>query len=107
MKERLRLDVSGINNIETFHEYVSEELNFPDYYGCKLNAFWDCIPDEDQSEMPKTLIVEGLATLKKQLPELHDGFVKCLEEYAKEYPDRKVICRQGSRTGKGIELEKK
>ena len=105
MKDELLLDVSGIIDIETFHEYVSKKLNFPGYYGFNLNAFWDCITDEDQSEMPKILTVEGLAALKKYLPELHDGFVECLQDYEKKYPDRKVIYRQDSPSGEGIEFE--
>lgn len=105
MKDELLLDVSGIIDIETFHEYVSKKLNFPGYYGFNLNAFWDCITDEDQSEMPKILIIEGLAALKKYLPYLHDGFVECLQDYEKEYPDRKVIYRQNSPSGEGMDFE--
>jgi len=105
MNEELLIDMSGIMDEETFHEYVSKKLNFPGYYGYNLNAFWDCITDEDQSSMPKKLIVEGLAALNGFLPELHDGFVECLQDYEKEYPDREVVFRQGSPSGEGIEFE--
>ena len=103
--DKLLLDVSGIMDEETFHEYVSKKLNFPGYYGYNLNAFWDCITDEDQSSMPKTLVVEGLAALKGFLPELHDGFVECLNDYIKELPDRAVVMCQDSPSGEGIEFE--
>ena len=105
MNEELLLDMSGIMDEETFHEYVSKKLDFPGYYGYNLNAFWDCITDEDQSSMPKKLVVEGLSALKGFLPELHDGFVECLQDYSKEYPDRVVIFRQDSPSGEGIEFE--
>lgn len=97
--------MSGIMDEETFHEYVSKKLNFPGYYGYNLNAFWDCITDEDQSSMPKKLLVEGLAALKEYLPDIHDGFVECLQDYGKEFPDREVVFRQGSPSGEGIEIE--
>lgn len=105
MNEELLLDMSGIMDEETFHEYVSKKLDFPGYYGYNLNAFWDCITDEDQSSMPQKLVVEGLSALKGFLPELHDGFVECLQDYSKEYPDRVVIFRQDSPSGEGIEFE--
>ncbi|EAR62171.1 barstar family protein [Neptuniibacter caesariensis] len=105
MEEQLLIDVSGIMDEETFHEYISKKLGFPGYYGFNLNALWDCITDEDQSSMPRVLIVEGLAALNSFLPELHDGFVQCLSDYLKEFPDRKVIMRQNSPSGEGIEFE--
>lgn len=105
MNEELLIDMSGIMDEETFHEYVSKKLNFPGYYGYNLDAFWDCITDEEQSSMPQKLLVEGLVALKAFLPELHDGFVESLQEYAKEYPDREVVLRQDSPSGEGIEFE--
>lgn len=105
MIEELLIDMSGIMDEETFHEYVSKKLNFPGYYGYNLNAFWDCITDDEQSAMPKTLKVEGLAALKGFLPELHDGFVECLQDYAEEFPERQVIFQQESSSGEGIEFE--
>jgi RNAse (barnase) inhibitor barstar len=105
MKEELLIDMSGIMDKETFHEYVSKKFNFPGYYGYNLDALWDCIIVDDQSSMPQKLIVEGLAALKGFLPELYDGFVECLQDYAKEYPDREVMLRQDSPSGEGIEFE--
>ena len=105
MNEELLIDMSGIMDEETFHEYVSKKLSFPGYYGYNLNALWDCITDEDQSSMPDKLVVEGLAALKGFLPELHDGFIECLQDYIKEYPDREIILRQDSPSGEGIEFE--
>ena len=105
MIEELLIDVSGIMDEETFHEYVSKKLNFPGYYGYNLDAFWDCITDDDQSSMPKTLKVEGLSALKVFLPKLHDGFVECLRDYEKEFPERQIIFHQSSPSGQGIEFE--
>jgi ribonuclease inhibitor len=105
MKNELLIDMSGIMDEETFHEYVSKKFNFPGYYGYNLNALWDCITDDDQSSMPKLLIVEGLAALKQYLPDLHDGFLEYLQDYEKEFPDRELILHQDSPSGEGIEFE--
>ena len=105
MNRELLIDLSGIMDEETFHEYVSKKLNFPGYYGYNLNAFWDCITDEEQSSMPRCLIVEGLAALSNYLPELHNGFVECLHDYKKEFPERELVLRQESPSGKGIKFD--
>jgi RNAse (barnase) inhibitor barstar len=105
MDEELLIDVSGIMDLETFHEYVSTKLGFPGYYGYNLDAFWDCITDKAQSSMPRRLIVEGLADLNHYLPQLHNGFIKCLEDYRQAFPDREVVLRQNSNSGKGITVE--
>lgn len=90
---------------ETFHEYVPKKLDFPGYYGFDLDAFWDCITDDKQSSMPKTLKVEGLTALKGFLPDLHDDFVECLQDYAKYFPEGRVTFQQDSPSGDGIEFE--
>ena len=105
MSKEILLDVSGIMDRETFHEVVSTKLNFPAHYGFNMDAFWDCIADPAQSSMPNILVVEGLSALNGFLPELHDSFIKCLKDYLKLHPDREVVFRQDSPSGKGIYFE--
>lgn len=105
MKEQLLIDVSGIMDEETFHEYLSYKLDFPACYGYNLDALWECITDDDMSSMPRTLVVEGLASLKGFLPKLHNGFVECLMDYKNEIEGRDVIFRQDSPSGEGVKFE--
>ena len=107
MNKELLIDMSGITDEKAFHEYVSKKLNFPGYYGHNLDAFWDCIMDEDQSSMPQRLRVEGLAALRGFLPELHDGFVQCLKDYARECSGREVVLTQDSPSSEGVRFEDK
>ena len=103
--EEILLDLSGIINSETMHEYLSTRLNFPAYYGYNFDAFWDCITDEQLSDMPNTLIVEGLKALKKHLPDEHNKLLNCLKDYGKKFPHRKVFLEQNSPSGEGIKFE--
>ncbi|MDD1794430.1 barstar family protein [Enterovibrio sp. ZSDZ42] len=105
MFDRLLLDMSGILDEETFHEYVSKKLNFPGHYSYNLDAFWDYITDDEQSSMPRKIEVEGMAALKIHLPVLHDSFVECLQDYVKVYPNRDMVFRQDSPSGEGLEFE--
>ena len=102
MNKELLIDMSGITNEKAFQAYVSKKLKFPGYYGHNLDAFWDCIMDEEQSSMPQRLRVEGLAALKSNLPKLHNGFVQCLKDYVKECPDREVVFRHDSPSSAGV-----
>lgn len=37
------LDLTGCQYISELHQRIQEALDFPDYYGKNLDAFWDCI----------------------------------------------------------------
>ncbi len=94
--DEITLDVSGIYDAETLHEYLSKTLNFPGYYGFNFNALWDCMTDEDQSTMPSHLIVTGLLDLKTHCPEVHAGLLDCLKAYSTEFPDRRLTLQEGT-----------
>ena len=85
------VDLSGIRDEETLHEYLWKTLGFPGYYGCNWDAFWDCIRDDDQSAMPVILRVRGLADLRREVPESARQLEACLSDYIKRFPDRSVV----------------
>ena len=37
------LDLTGCKYLDEMHLRIKKALNFPDYYGDNLSAFWDCI----------------------------------------------------------------
>lgn len=41
--KRAVLDFSGCQYLNELHERIQVALEFPDYYGENLDAFWDCI----------------------------------------------------------------
>jgi RNAse (barnase) inhibitor barstar len=82
--ESITLDLTGIYDEETLHEYLSKMLSFPEYYGRNFDAFWDCIRDDEQSIMPKTLIVNGLSELASHLPQEAKLLKQLLLDYQKE-----------------------
>ena len=42
------LDGSKMTDRETTHEYLKEQLQFPDYYGCNLDALYDCLTETEE-----------------------------------------------------------
>ena len=39
------LDFRNVKYYLKIHEVIRKELDFPDYYGCNWDAFWDCMTD--------------------------------------------------------------
>lgn len=41
-QEIYTIDFSNIQNYLEIHFVIREALDWPDYYGCNWDAFWDC-----------------------------------------------------------------
>ncbi|TKG95214.1 hypothetical protein EYV94_10915 [Puteibacter caeruleilacunae] len=96
------LDLSGIIDVETFHEYVSKRLNFLGHYGGNFDAFWDCFLDLDEDSYIR---VEGLAELKKNLPDTYAKFMQCMEEYRQDIGRMRIDLVEDSPSGEGVVFE--
>jgi RNAse (barnase) inhibitor barstar len=44
------LDTSRIIDWDTFHAVSREAFGFPDFYGCNLNAWIDCLTYLDEGD---------------------------------------------------------
>ena len=66
MKEII-LDGKKINTKEELHKFFKNELDFPNYYGMNLNAFWDCLTEG--FEKPTKIIWINIEDSKKKLGE--------------------------------------
>lgn len=45
----IKLDFNKYNTKEELHLYLKQQCQFPDYYGCNLDALYDCLTDDKQS----------------------------------------------------------
>ena len=62
MKEYV-VDFNGAKTIRTFHEALQKGLEFPDYYGKNVDAFWDCITTDIQ--VPCNIKFYGFNVIKE------------------------------------------
>jgi len=44
-KDPYIIDFSSVKHYSEVHLVIKEALDFPDYYGCNLDALWDCLTD--------------------------------------------------------------
>jgi len=95
----LVLDVSGILDEETFHEYMSKKCNFPGFYGFNFDALWDCLTSPDMNSIPLSVSIEGMDELKKNWPEGYEKFRSILNDWIKEDSDRKIRVHDDSPSG--------
>ncbi|MBL4710067.1 MAG: barstar family protein [Flavobacteriales bacterium] len=93
------IDLSGIIDLETFHEYVSKKLDFPAYYGQNFDAFWDCLTDMESNSIIR---IEGLTDLRKSLPDAYKKLNKCIDDYRQEYGQIEFILFDDSPSGGGL-----
>lgn len=45
------LDVRQLREREAAHRYLKQALNLPEYYGCNLDALYDCLTELDTAEL--------------------------------------------------------
>ena len=44
-QKKYTIDFSNVKYYMEMHKIIQVSLNFPDYYGCNWDAFWDCLTD--------------------------------------------------------------
>ena len=88
MTKNIQIDGSRIEDWNSFHDYFSKALGFPDFYGRNMNAWIDCMtsldaPDEGLSSVHvapggvMVLCLSGASGLKKRCPDIYDALVEC------------------------------
>ncbi len=79
-KDLYVLDFSKTNYFFEFHHTIRDALDFPDYYGCNWDAFWDCLTD--MTGRPVHMKIIGLDNVEKKFG--HD-FVETMLEILKDF----------------------
>jgi RNAse (barnase) inhibitor barstar len=101
----LILDVSGILDGETFHEYLSKKCNFPGFYGYNFDALWDCLTSPDMNSIPGHVRIEGMDELENTWPEGFQKFQSVVRDWIINDSERKIAVFGGSPSGEGIAFE--
>lgn len=80
----VEIDLAGVKTPEELQSLLARSLDFPDWYGCNWNAFWDAITG--LVDMPRQLRLVGWAEFVARLPEDARLLRECLEDAEADLP---------------------
>ena len=63
-KELYKIDFSNVKYYMEIHHIIQKALDFPEYYGCNLDALWDCL--RDMIGEPIHIEIIGLEVVEKK-----------------------------------------
>ena len=63
-KELYKIDFSNVKYYMEIHHIIQKALAFPEYYGCNLDALWDCL--RDMIGEPIHIEIIGLEVVEKK-----------------------------------------
>ena len=91
-KDLYTIDFTNVNSYSQMHGIIKESLNFPDYYGCNWDAFWDCLTNMVGRKVHIEII--GLDIIERKFGQEAQNMVDILKEFKHYRNDRYVddIC---------------
>ena len=85
-KDLYTIDFTNVTHHWDVHEIISDALDFPDYYGCNWDAFWDCLTDMIGD--PVHIEIIGLEISKQKFGDDADIMLEILKDF-KHYSNDK------------------
>ena len=73
------IDFSNMKTHWEIHQIIKEGLDFPDYYGCNWDAFWDCLTD--MLGRPIHIEIIGLEVIAQKFGDAADKMLEILQEF--------------------------
>ena len=70
------------------HRVIQVSLNFPDYYGCNWDAFWDCLTN--MIGRPIHIEIIGLDVIESKFDDAANTMIDILREF-KHYDDDEFV----------------
>lgn len=78
-KEKYRVDFTNVNYYLDMHGVIWRALDFPDYYGCNWDAFWDCLTD--MYGAPIHIEIIGLEVIERKFGDAATIMIEILKSF--------------------------
>ena len=78
-KEKYVVDFTNVKYYLEMHAVIEKSLDFPDYYGCNWDAFWDCLTDMYGDPMYIKII--GLEVIERKFVTAAEKMIGILKEF--------------------------
>ena len=72
------VDFTKVNHYLEMHAVIMYSLDFPDYYGCNWDAFWDCL--NDMYGKPIHIKIIGIEVIERKFGDAADKMIGILKE---------------------------
>ena len=73
------IDFTKVNHYLEMHAVIMYSLDFPDYYGCNWDAFWDCL--SDMYGDPIHIKIIGIEVIERKFGEEAEIMIGILKEF--------------------------
>lgn len=80
--KKATVDLTDCKYVAELHQRFQDALDFPDYYGKNLDAFWDCISFDCDVDF---VTIVGSKTLPSDLKPTMQAIILLLEENKQEW----------------------
>jgi RNAse (barnase) inhibitor barstar len=80
------IDFREVNYYLEMHAVIWKSLDFPDYYGCNWDAFWDCLTDMYGD--PVYIEIIGLDVIERKFDGAAEKMISILREFKHFANDR-------------------
>lgn len=87
-KEKYTIDFTNVTNYLEMHLVIREALDFPDYYGCNWDAFWDCLTN--MVGRPVNIEIIGFDVIEQKFDNAAKTMTEILREF-KHYEDDEFV----------------
>ena len=87
-KELYTIDFTNVQNYLELHFIIREALDWPDYYGCNWDAFWDCLTN--MVGRPVHIEIIGLDVIERKFDNAARTMIETLKEF-KHYDDDEYV----------------
>lgn len=87
-KELYTIDFTNVQHYLEMHFVIREALDWPVYYGCNWDAFWDCLTN--MVGRPVHIEIIGLDVIERKFDNAAKIMVETLKEF-KHYDDDEYV----------------
>ena len=87
-KELYTIDFTNVQHYLEMHFVIRKALDWPDYYGCNWDAFWDCLTN--MVGRPVHIEIIGLDVIERKFDDAARIMIETLKEF-KHYDDDEYV----------------
>lgn len=87
-KELYTIDFTNVQHYLEMHFVIRNALDWPDYYGCNWDAFWDCLTN--MVGRPVHIEIIGLDVIERKFDDAARIMLETLKEF-KHYDDDEYV----------------